>query len=164
MPSLTAPEVDRLLDEPGHLVRIGTVDGDGTPRVVPTWYIHRDGRIWFTPRARSVFLANLRRDPRVGLSIDEEPLPYRKVSVQGEARLVHDLGEDDVWRDLYLEIATRYVPADQAAAYVQETIEEPRALLSMDLAASRVTTWRMPVDDEDPTGIWAPRYYGASAG
>ena len=72
-----------------------------------------------------MFLANLRRDPRVGLSIDEDPLPYRKVSVQGEARLVHDLGEDDVWRDLYLEIATRYIPAEQAAAYVQDTIEEP---------------------------------------
>ena len=164
MPPLTEPEVQQLLDEPRHLLRVGTVDGDGTPRVVPIWYLHRDGLVWFTPRARSVFLANLRRDPRVGLSIDEEPLPYRKVSVQGEARVVHELGEDDVWRDLYLEIATRYVPAEQAAAYVQATIDEPRALLAVDLAASRVTTWRMPVDDEDPTGIWASRYYGASAG
>jgi len=162
MPPLTDSEIQLLLDEPGHLVRVGTVDPDGFPRVVPIWFIHRDGQIWFTPRARSVFLAKLRRDPRVGLSIDEEPLPYRKVTVQGEARLVHDLGEDDVWRDLYLEIATRYVPAEQAAAYVQETIDEPRALLAVDLAASRVSTWRMPVEDEDPTGIWARRYFGAS--
>lgn len=164
MPALTQPEIQQLLDEPGHLVRVATVDEDGSPRVVPIWYLHRDGEILFTPRARSVFLANLRRDPRVGLSIDEEPLPYRKVSVQGEARLVHDLGEDDVWRDLYREIATRYVPAEQADAYVQETIDEPRALLAVDLSSSRVTTWRMPVGDEDLTGIWARRYYGATAG
>ncbi len=163
MPPLTEPESQQLLDEPGHLVRVGTVDEDGSPRVVPIWFIHRDGKVLFTPRARSVFLANLRRDPRVGLSIDEEPLPYRKVSVQGVVRIVHDLGEDDAWRDLYREIAMRYVPAEQAEAYVQSTIEEPRALLGVELSSSRVTTWRMPVDDEDPTGIWARRYYGATA-
>lgn len=163
MPPLAHAEIRQLLDEPGHLLRVGTIDHDGFPRVVPIWYIHRDGEIVFTPRARSVFLANLRRDPRVGLSIDEEPLPYRKVTVQGEARLVHDLGEDDLWRDLYREIARRYVPSDQADAYVQETIEEPRALLAVDLASSRVTAWRMPVEGEDPKGIWAPRYYGATA-
>ena len=26
-------------------------------------------------------------------------------------------------------------------------------------AGSRTTTWRMPVGDEDGTGIWARRYY-----
>ena len=38
----------------------------------------------FTPRGPSVFLANIRRDPRVGLSIDEDPLPYRKLTVRGD--------------------------------------------------------------------------------
>jgi nitroimidazol reductase NimA-like FMN-containing flavoprotein (pyridoxamine 5'-phosphate oxidase superfamily) len=159
MPKLTADEVEAFLAERGHLVRIGTVDADGYPRVVPTWFIHRDGEILFTPRGPAVFLANIRRDARIGVSIDEEALPYRKVAVQGEARIVHEPGEDDVWRDLYRRIAGRYVPEDAANAYVDSTIDQPRALIAVPLAGSRVVTWRMPVEGEDPTGIWHRRYY-----
>jgi nitroimidazol reductase NimA-like FMN-containing flavoprotein (pyridoxamine 5'-phosphate oxidase superfamily) len=161
MPKLTRDERDDFLAESGHLLRVASVDSDGTPRNVPIWFIVDDGRIVFTPRAHSVFLANLLRDPRVGLTIDEEPLPYRKVTIQGEAELLHAVGEDDAWRDLYLEIASRYVPRAEAEAYVQNTIDQPRALLgvSLDENLSKVTTWRMPVGDEDPTGIWARRYY-----
>ena len=161
MPKLTEAERADFLAEPGHLLRVATVDADGMPRNVPIWYLVDEGRVVFTPRVHSVFLANLLRDPRVGLTIDEEPLPYRKVTIQGEAELLHPPGEDDVWRDLYLEIASRYVPRAEAEAYVQNTIDQPRALLgvSLDEAVSKVSTWRMPVGDEDPTGIWARRYY-----
>jgi nitroimidazol reductase NimA-like FMN-containing flavoprotein (pyridoxamine 5'-phosphate oxidase superfamily) len=159
VPKLTDEEIESFLAEPGHLVRVATVDDDGMPRNVPIWFIHHEGMIVFTPRAHSVFLANLLRDPRVGLTIDEEPLPYRKVTVQGRAALLHPTGEDDVWRDLYRSIAYRYVPKDQADAYVDNTIDQPRALLGVPLADSKVTTWRMPVDEEDPTGIWHRRYY-----
>ena len=95
------------------------------------------------------------------MSIDEDPLPYRKVTVRGSARIVHEPGEDDVWRDLYRSIAKRYIPADAADAYVDDTIDQPRALVAVPLAdaGTKVTTWRMPVADEDGTGIWHRRYY-----
>lgn len=160
MPKMSADEVTRFLDEPGHLLRIGTVDDDGMPRVTPTWFLHDEGRILFTPRSASVFLANVRRDPRVGLVIDESALPYRKVSIAGPAEIVHDLGDDDVWRHTYRSITGRYIDPDATEAYIQATIDQPRALLAVQLAAARVTTWRMPVEGEDGTGIWARRYYG----
>lgn len=160
MPKMSDAEVEAFLEEPGHLVRIGTVDADGHPRVVPTWFIHHDGEVLFTPRAPAVFLRNIERDPRIGLSIDEDPLPYRKVTVQGEARIVHPPGEDDAWRDLYRRIAKRYVPAEAADQYVDDTIDQPRALIAVPLRGAKVTTWRMPVEGEDGTGIWARRYYG----
>ena len=119
MPRMTEDEIVAFLDEPGHLVRIGTIDPDGYPSVVPTWFIHREGLILFTPRGPAAFLANLRRDPRIGLSVDEDPLPYRKVTVRGSARIVHEPGDDDIWRDLYRSIAKRYIPADAADAYVE---------------------------------------------
>ena len=160
MPQLTSDELSAFLDEPGHLLRLATTDEDGFPRLVPIWFIRQGDDILFTPRGPSVFLANIRRDPRVGLSIDEDPLPYRKVTVQGTARIVHDVGHDDEWRDLYRSIAKRYVPAEAADAYVDGTIDQPRALIAVPLGgASRTTTWRMPVDDEDGTGIWHRRYY-----
>ncbi len=161
MPKLTDDEVTAFLAEPGHLLRVATVDADGMPRNVPIWYIIDNGRIVFTPRVHSVFLANLLRDPRVGLTIDEDPLPYRKVTVQGTAELLYAPGADDEWRDLYRAIASRYVPVDAAEAYVQNTIDQPRALLGVSLTdpANKVLTWRMPIDDEAPTGIWARRYF-----
>ncbi|MEO5723768.1 MAG: pyridoxamine 5'-phosphate oxidase family protein [Ilumatobacteraceae bacterium] len=161
MPKLTVSEAAAFLEEPGHLLRVATVDTDGMPRNVPIWYIVDQERIVFTPRVHSVFLANLLRDPRVGLTIDEASLPYRKVTIQGMAELLYAPGADDEWRDLYLRIASRYVSVDAAQAYVQNTIDQPRALLGVALggASSKVSTWRMPVGDEAPTGIWARRYF-----
>jgi PPOX class probable F420-dependent enzyme len=159
MPKMDEAEVLGFLDEPGHLVRIANVDADGWPRVVPTWFVRQGDDIVFTPRAPAVFLANIRRDPRIALTIDEDALPYRKVTVQGTARVLHEPGDDDVWRGLYRVIATRYIPDEQADDYIQNTIDQPRALIGVSMADARTTTWRMPVEDEAPTGIWARRYY-----
>jgi hypothetical protein len=126
---------------------------------VPTWFIRVEENVVFTPRGTSSFFANLRRDSRIGLSIDEEPLPYRKVTIQGDARVLHEPGSDDEWRELYRNIAKRYVPPEAADSYVDETDDQPRALIAVSLRDSRITTWRMPVGEEKATGIWARRYY-----
>jgi hypothetical protein len=81
------------------------------------------------------------------------------VIVEGTAELVHDLGEDDAWRDLYRSIAQRYVPEDAAEAYVQNTIDQARALYRLPLDKSVLKSWRMPIDGESETGIWHQRYY-----
>ena len=160
MPQLTSARSDAFLDEPGHLLRVGTVDDDGFPRVVPIWFIRRDDEILFTPRGPSVFLANIRRDPRVGLSIDEDPLPYRKVTVRGTARIVHDVGNDDEWRDLYRRSPSATSRRRPPTPTSTTPIDQPRALIGVPLGGdSRDTTWRMPVGDEDGTGIWHRRYY-----
>lgn len=170
MPQLSRAEIGRFLSEREHLLRLATVDGDGMPRLSPVWCTHRPGdddgslgTILFTPRERSAFLANLRRDARIALSVDEDALPYRKLSAQGVARIVHDVGNDDAWRDLYREIAGRYLDADGAARYLAATHDQPRALLAVDLDDAVVTTWRMPIGDEPATGIWAAQYYAAGS-
>ena len=95
----------------------------------------------------------------MALTIDEEAHPYRKVTVEGVAELRHDVGEDDAWRDRYRRIAQRYVPEVAAEHYIQETIDQPRALLAVPLATSKVRTWRMPIEGEAYAGIWHERYY-----
>jgi PPOX class probable F420-dependent enzyme len=170
MPQLSRTEVEQFLSEREHLLRLATVDADGMPRIAPVWCTHRPkgdgssfGSILFTPRERSAFLANLRRDPRIALSIDEDALPYRKLSVQGRAEIVHDVGNDDEWRDTYREIAGRYLDADAADRYLAATHDQPRALVAVDLDEAVLTTWRMPVGDEPATGIWAAQYYAAGS-
>jgi nitroimidazol reductase NimA-like FMN-containing flavoprotein (pyridoxamine 5'-phosphate oxidase superfamily) len=163
VPQLSRAERDAFLDEPGVLMRVAVVREDGSPLVTPIWFLHEaDGEgdfIYFTPRQKSEWFACLRRDPRVALCIDEQPLPYRKVIAEGRAELVHDVGEDDVWRDRYRRIAKRYVPESAAEAYVQNTIEQPRGLYRLNLATATVKTWRMPLEGEAEAGIWHERYY-----
>ena len=160
MPKLTSAEIDEFLDEPGHLIRIGTVDASGMPRVVPLWFIRDGDDIVFTPRTASMVHVNLLRDPRVGYSIDDASAPYRKLTAQGTAVTRFLPGHDDEWRDLYRRIAERYVAPQGAAAYIGATIAEPRALYAEPLGApSAVQSWRMPVTGEDGRGIWAERYY-----
>jgi len=162
MPQLTVAERDAFFAEPGVLMRVAVVRADGSPLVTPIWFIHEDDAIYFTPRARSTWFECLRHDPRVALCIDEQPLPYRKVIVEGRAELVYDVGRDDDWRDLYRRIAERYVPPAGAQAYISDTIDEPRGLYRVRLAGAKVKTWRMPVESEDPRGRWHDRYYHES--
>ncbi len=159
MPKLTPDEVTAFLQEPGHLVRLATVDRDGAPRVVPIWFVFEDNRVWMTPRERSAWWSDVQSDVRVAVVIDEEAPPYRKVIARGPVAIVHQPGEDDAWRDRYRRITTRYTPEVWADAYLTNTHDEPRALLAFDLDPTAVTTWRMPVPGEDPKGIWAARYY-----
>ncbi|MXZ46381.1 MAG: hypothetical protein F4Z08_05220 [Chloroflexi bacterium] len=67
------------------------------------------------------------RPTRVSPSNDEASQPYRRVVVDGTAS-VHVVGEDDVWRDQYRDIARRYISQDAAEDYVQRTIDQLRGL------------------------------------
>ena len=160
MPKLTDTERDAFLTEPGVLMRIAVTRSDGSPLVTPIWFIYEDGAIYFTPREKSEWFACLRRDNRCALCIDEQPLPYRKVLIEGAAELVHDTGNDDVWRDRYRRIAERYVPPAAADDYIENTIDQPRGLYRLPIAAAtKLSTWRMPLQGEAAEGIWHDRYY-----
>ncbi len=140
-------------------MRVSVVRGNGSPLVTPIWFLFEDEAIYFTPRARSEWFHCLKTDPRVALCIDEQPLPYRKVILEGVAELVFDVGADEEWRDLYRRIAGRYISQSEARAYIQNTIEQPRALYRLPLDGADVKTWRMPVEGEAREGIWHHRYY-----
>jgi PPOX class probable F420-dependent enzyme len=159
MPALTADEIADFLLTRGVLMRVATVDREGDPHVTPIWFLFEDGRIWFTPREQSAWLQHIRAHPRIAVTIDEEAAPYRKVTVEGPAEIVHDLGNDDAWRDRYRRITERYTTPDGGEAYITDTIDQPRALMSLRLDACDVTTWRMPRRGEAATGIWHRRYY-----
>ncbi|MEN3272478.1 MAG: hypothetical protein V7636_1239 [Actinomycetota bacterium] len=136
MPKLLPDEVRAFLDEPGHLIRLATVDPDGAPSVVPIWFVFEEDRIWMTPRERSAWWGHVQHDQRVAAVVDEEPAPYRKVVLRGTVEIVHGLGEDDRWRGRYRRIATRYLSEEAADAYLTNTHDEPRALHAIDCEPS----------------------------
>jgi PPOX class probable F420-dependent enzyme len=147
------------LDERGHLARIATVRADGSPSVVPVWFIFEGDKVLITPRKHSAFLANLQREPRVAITIDEDQGRYRKVLFEGKAEVLYEVGQDRLWDDVYRRIACRYIDESSADYYLTETKDQPRALIGVDRAKAQVTTWRMPTDNEPYSGIWARRYY-----
>jgi nitroimidazol reductase NimA-like FMN-containing flavoprotein (pyridoxamine 5'-phosphate oxidase superfamily) len=159
MPVLSAKEREAFLNQREIILRIAVTRADGSPLVTPIWYLYEEGAIYFTPRQRSEWFSCLRDDPRSALCIDDAASPYRKVVVEGRAELVFDVGLDDEWRELYRRIASRYIPAEAADAYIQNTINEPRGLFRVVLADSIVRSWRMPVEGEAGEGIWHRSYY-----
>ena len=54
MTKLSRDEVQQFLSEREHLARIGTVDSDGMPRVLPLWFIIQGDELLFTPRSLAI--------------------------------------------------------------------------------------------------------------
>ena len=103
MESLQIPrEVAAFLTEP-HLGVLATVSSVGNPQTTVVWYEFRDSAFWFYVGKRSHKARNVRRSPRVSLTIDERQYPYKGVVVYGNAKEV-DFDEERACR-----IAIRYL-------------------------------------------------------
>lgn len=88
---MTPEEVDGFIER-SRTATLATIGADGRPHLVAMWYAVVDGDIWFETKARSQKAVNLRRDPRVTVSI-EAGLTYdalRGVSINGTAEIVED--------------------------------------------------------------------------
>ena len=94
--------------------KLGTVRKDGRPHVVPVWFTLDGDTIVFTTGEHAAKAANIRRDPRVCLCVDDETPPYAYTLVEGTATLSDDL---DALREWATIIAARYMGEDLAEAY-----------------------------------------------
>ncbi len=90
--------------------KLATVGGDGSPHVVPVGFV-LDGDEWvFLTGADSRKGRNLRRDPRVGLCVDEVD-PQAFVTVTGTASLSEEPAALQHWATV---LGERYRGADRA--------------------------------------------------
>ncbi len=157
---MSPTETLAFLGERRHLVRLATVDPDHRPHVVPLWFLPVEGALLITPRSQAAWLSHLETNPSVCAVVDEDVLPYRKVVVSTDAEMLHRPGDDAAWRDTYRTLCLRYWDEDEVDPYLASTIHVRRALVSIPfrLGTPEIQTWRLPVADEDPRGIWAARY------
>ena len=88
-----------------------SVRSSGRPHAVPTWYAVDGDELVFTTWHETVKAANLRRDPRVTLVVQDPAPPYDYVSVDGEARLIDDLAE---CRRIATELGGKYIGEERA--------------------------------------------------
>ena len=76
-----------------HIAVLVTIDADGRSVPTPIWYLYRDGLLYFRTDEASAKVANVRRDPRVAVCVQEERPPYKAAILYGTA----DLQEDHDW-------------------------------------------------------------------
>jgi PPOX class probable F420-dependent enzyme len=87
---LSRTQRERFLDG-RHIAVLVTVGADGAPQPAPIWYRHRDGLLYFRTDAASAKIANIRRDSRVSVCIQDERPPYKALIVHGTAELRDDV-------------------------------------------------------------------------
>jgi F420H(2)-dependent biliverdin reductase len=73
---------DRLAGE--RNVWLCTLRPDGSPHLVPIWFVWADGSFWMCTSSTSVKDRNLRRDPRASVALEDGDAP---AVAQGTARL-----------------------------------------------------------------------------
>ena len=77
-------KVKKLFEGPNYLF-VATLNADGSPQVTPVWTSLDDGHISFNTVVGSVKERNLRRDPRLALSITARDDPWEKADIRGRA-------------------------------------------------------------------------------
>ncbi len=81
-----------LVDDP-NFAYLATIDEDGAPQVSPVW-IDRDGDTLLVNTASGrVKDRNMRRDPRVAISVADRGNQYEKVDIRG--RVVNVVGGEE---------------------------------------------------------------------
>ena len=127
--------------------RLGCLDEDGWPYVVPCWFEYGDGGFYIIPRARSAWARHIQRDARVFLCIDDSTRYNRRVLVKGEAAVLEEPNVGGRWVEIARRMSRRYL-GELGPQYLEPTLSEPRWLLFV--TPLKITTWQ-GVD-------WAPRY------
>jgi PPOX class probable F420-dependent enzyme len=101
------PDVRRVLDGT-PIAHLATVLPDGGPHTVPLWVDTRGDQVVFLTGPGSRKARNLRRDPRIALSIAPVENPLTPVVVRG--RVVEWLDGDAAW-EIIDRISTKYTGA-----------------------------------------------------
>jgi PPOX class probable F420-dependent enzyme len=113
----------------GHLA---TLMPDGSPQTTPVWVDHEDREYVLVNTARGRQKErNVRRDPRVAVSVPDPEDPYRYVSVRGEATLTEEGAVEHID-----ELARQYMDRERYPHHGEES--GPRVIVRIE--AEHVTT------------------------
>lgn len=127
-------EIEAFLHEHKY-VQIATLNPDGSPHLVPLWYLYHDGRVGFWTYGSSRKIKNLERDERLTALVENHRLDYetlKGVQLRGTGRIVRD-------REAVLSFGERFV--DRFTE-----LEDPERLRTAaeDIGAKRVVVYVEP--------------------
>ena len=83
-----------LLEKPAF-GNLGTIMKDGSPQVTPVWVDYDGKYVRFNSALGRVKDKNVRRDPRVSVSLQDPANPYRYLEIRGRVVEITQNGADD---------------------------------------------------------------------
>jgi PPOX class probable F420-dependent enzyme len=123
MTDMSIKEIRRFLEQGTFTGKLATVKEDGSPHVVPIWFVLGDdgiskgkiGEIILTTGSTSIKARNIQRDNRVSISVDDQIPPFSFVSIHGTANIQNPKRNELLrWAT---KIAERYMGKDNAKKY-----------------------------------------------
>lgn len=103
------PAEARHLLEGKTFAHVATLMADGAPQVSPVWIDVEDGTVVFNTAEGRLKPKNLRRDPRVAISVTNPENPYESLLIRGEVTELTQAGADEHIDTL----AKRYMGVDE---------------------------------------------------
>jgi PPOX class probable F420-dependent enzyme len=131
---MSKAEVARFLMHGTFTGKLATVKKDGSPHVVPIWFVVENGKgrgkagnIILTTGDASVKANNIQHDGRVSICIDDQKPPFSFVTIHGTAKIIpYKQKEVLEWAT---KIAERYVGKKNAKTYGEENSGEGAVLV-----------------------------------
>jgi hypothetical protein len=111
---MTPDERRAFLADGTRTAKLATTMRDGSPHVMPVWFVVEDDELVFNTGAGTVKGRNLSRDGRASLLVDDERAPYAFVHLRGTVALSED--PDERLRTA-IAIGGRYMGVDRAEEF-----------------------------------------------
>jgi PPOX class probable F420-dependent enzyme len=83
-------EATRKLLDGKNFASVATLGPDGAPHAAVVWMTREDDMVLFSTLANRQKVRNLRRDPRISLTVFDLANPYHSVEIRGSVDLVPD--------------------------------------------------------------------------
>lgn len=127
---MTKDEIRRFLLQGTFTGKLGTINKNGTPHVVPIWFtLDDEDNIIFNTGDKSIKAQNVRRDNRVRICVDDQTPLYSFVTIDGIAEIISDKPTEIFkWAKI---IAARYMGNDKAEEYGKRNSSEGELLLKI---------------------------------
>jgi len=113
MPVSLSEAVRKILDSPNPAV-LGTINPDGSPQTSVVWVGLDGDDLLISTAAGRRKERNVRREPRVSLSVYDTEDPLQYVEVRGSATVAEDIG-----RSLAVSLAEKYEGPGAGEEYLQ---------------------------------------------
>ncbi|HLN33998.1 MAG TPA: PPOX class F420-dependent oxidoreductase [Nitrososphaeraceae archaeon] len=127
---MTKDEIRNFLLKGTFTGKLGTINKNGTPHVVPIWYtLDDEDNILFNTDNNSVKAKNIKRDNRVRLCVDDQTPLFSFVTIDGVAEIISkEPKEVFKWAKI---IAARYMGDDKAEEYGRRNSSEGELLIKI---------------------------------
>ena len=127
---MTKDEMKNFILQGTFTGKLGTINKDGTPHVVPIWYtVDGEDNIIFNTGDKSVKAKNIRRDNRVRICVDDQTPLFSFVTIDGIAEIIsNEPSEVYKWAKI---IAARYMGYNKSEEYGRRNSAEGELLVKI---------------------------------